>query len=135
MAGYSGTPLVRKLGIKPGHRVALLGAPRGFALPDLPDGARVLRRVAAPLDVVVLFCPDRAALQRRFDAARAALHPAGRLWVCWPKKTSGIQKDLGEADVRAHGLASGLVDVKICAVDDTWSGLAFVVRVADRPKG
>jgi hypothetical protein len=137
MAGYSGTPLVKKLGIKPGHHLALLGAPAGFTatLGDLPDGVAVQNElVGDPLDVIVLFAPDEAALRRGFATAARRLCPAGGLWVAWPKKASGVPTDLTETEVRAIGLAAGLVDNKVCAVDDVWAGLRFVIRVQDRPK-
>ncbi|MEN8375075.1 MAG: DUF3052 domain-containing protein [Gemmatimonadota bacterium] len=136
MAGYSGTPLPRKLGIKPGHRVALLGAPEGFsaALGNLPERVRTTRRAAAgPYDVMVLFADRRSRLARRIGAAKAKLAPNGGLWICWPKKSSGVPTDLADGVVREAGLASGLVDNKVCAVDDIWSGLRFVYRLADRP--
>jgi hypothetical protein len=137
MAGYSGTPLVRKLGIKPGHRLALLGAPDGFdsTLGAVPKGVEVQNDLRGePLDVIVLFAPDRAALLRRFAAAARRLVPAGGLWAAWPKKASGVPTDLTEDEVRAVGLDAGLVDNKVCAIDDVWSGLRFVVRVQDRPR-
>jgi hypothetical protein len=137
MAGYSGTPLVKKLGIKPGHRLALLGAPDGFgtALGDLPAGVAVQADLrGAPLDVIVLFAPDQAGLRRGFATAARRLSPAGGLWVAWPKKASGVPTDLAEAVVRAFGLEAGLVDNKVCAIDETWAGLRFVIRVQDRPK-
>lgn len=136
-AGYSGTPLPAKLGIRAGARVLLAGAPRGFAqvLGPLPEGARVLRAARPPLDVVVLFATRRADLVRRFRTLAPALDPAGGLWVAWPKKTSGMDTDLTFDAVQSIGLAAGLVDNKVCAVDETWSGLRFVVRVADRPGG
>jgi hypothetical protein len=128
-AGYSGTPLPRKLGVKPGSRVLLDGAPAGFAL----DGVDAhLRPGAAPYDIVLLFAADRARLTRRWAPLVDRLETAGRLWVCWPKRSSGQQTDLSENDVRDYGLANGLVDVKVCAVDETWSGLAFVRRLKDR---
>ena len=138
MAGYSGTPLWRKLGIAPGHRVALVGAPAGFerALRGLPAGVELstsLRGTAAR-DVIVLFTSRRADLERRFAALAARLEPNGGLWIAWPKKASGVATDLGDGVVRAVGLSGGLVDNKVCAVDDTWSGLRFVVRRADRPR-
>ena len=139
MAGYSGTPLPKKLGIKEGHRVALIGAPDGFEktlgpLPEdvaLTDGARG----RAPLAVVVLFTKKKADLVRRFATLAGRLAPAGGLWVAWPKKASGVATDLTDGVVREHGLAVGLVDNKICAVDETWSGLRFVIRLKDRPRG
>jgi hypothetical protein len=127
--GYSGTPLPRKLGVKPDSRVLLDGAPGGFVL----DGVDVHTRPGtAPYDVVLLFAPDRARLARRWAPSARRLTTPGRLWVCWPKRASGLQTDLSENDVREYGLAQGLVDVKVCAVDETWSGLAFVRRLADR---
>ena len=135
-SGYSGTPLPRKLGIKPGARVGLIGAPDGFdgVLGGLPDGVAVRRSARGPLDVIVAFFTDPAALGRRLPALRSALHPAGGLWIAWPKRTSAVVSDLNERLVRELGLAAGLVDNKVCAIDETWSGLRFVYRLADRPK-
>ncbi|MSQ42017.1 MAG: DUF3052 family protein [Dehalococcoidia bacterium] len=134
-AGYSGTPLPRKLGIKPGHRLALVGAPAGFevTLGALPDGVTLLARPWASLDVVVCFTTRRADLARRFAPMARALDPAGGLWVAWPKRASRVPTDLDENAVRAVGLEAGLVDNKVCAIDETWSGLRFVYRLADRP--
>lgn len=136
-SGYSGTPLWRKLGIREGARVALLGAPEGAAalLEPLPDGVRLLRRVAPGLDVAVLFTDSAARLERRMPAVRAAMTPAGGLWVAWPKRSSGVPTDVTEDVVRDMGLAAGLVDNKVCAIDATWSGLRLVTRLADRPRG
>jgi hypothetical protein len=136
-AGYSGTPLVRKLGIKPGARVGLIGAPDGFeaTLGELPEGTRTIRRSRAPLDVIVAFCASRSQVERRLAALREALAPAGGLWVAWPKRSSGVPSDLTEDVVREVGLAAGLVDNKVCAIDETWSGLRFVYRLRDRPPG
>ena len=130
MAGYSGTPLARKLGIKDGAGLALLGAPDGFdeQLAPLPDGVKVLRRLAAPLDVVVLFVTERRELARRFAAVAEAVRPAGGFWVAWPKRASKVPTDLTEDVLREVGLPYGLVDNKVCAVDDVWSGLRFVWR-------
>ncbi len=134
-AGYSGTPLPRKLGIVAGAAVLLSGAPGSFDLGPLPDGVTVHRRRSRPrYDVVVGFCADRAALQAGFGPWKALLGPAGALWVAWPKKSSGLATDLGENDVREHALAGGLVDVKVCAVDGTWSGLKLVYRLSDRSR-
>ena len=127
MAGYSGTPLPQKLGIKNGARVRLSGAPEDFA-----RTIGVVSRARGEADVIVLFVRDRAALSRDFARMRKALHQDGGLWVAWPKKTSGLTTDLSENVVREHGLSQGLVDNKVCAIDDTWSGLRFVVRLADR---
>jgi hypothetical protein len=132
-AGYSGTPLPAKLGIREGHRVLLDGAPAGLSLDPVPAGAAVHRRPGRePYDVVLLFCPDAARLRDRWPLLVGRLTTAGRLWVCWPKKSSGMATDLGEAAVREFGLGNGLVDVKVCAVDAIWSGLAFVRRLRDR---
>lgn len=133
MVGYSGTPLARKLGIAPGARLALLGAPDGFAATlDLPAEVHVLHAARAPIDIAVLFTPNRAILERRFRGVAAALTPAGGLWVAWPKRASGIATDLTGDDVREFGLAAGLVDNKVCAIDAVWSGLRFVRRLRDR---
>lgn len=131
-AGYSGTPLPRKLGIRPGNRVLVLGAPEGFGLGPLPDVDVHRRRGRQPYDVVLAFAPDLRALRRRFDRAHAVLATAGGLWVVWPKRSSGVDTDLDENIVRDVGLAAGLVDNKVCAIDATWSGLRFVVRLRDR---
>jgi hypothetical protein len=136
MAGYSGTPLPQKLGIKPGARVGLFGAPQGFAstLGELPEGAKKTTSLRGALDVAVYFTTSRAALEARFSALAKAVAPAGGLWIAWPKKASGKKTDLDENVARGVGLERGLVDVKVCAIDDTWSGLKFVVRLKDRPK-
>jgi hypothetical protein len=133
-AGYSGTPLPRKLGIKPEARLALIAAPDGFdaVLGELPPGVAVRRRLQGTFDVIVAFCPTRDELERRLPACRDALDQAGGLWVAWPKRSSGVATDLGEGTVRELGLAAGLVDNKVCAIDATWSGLRFVYRLADR---
>ena len=133
MAGYSGTPLPRKLGIKPGSRLLLLRAPADFSIADPSDGVAAHRRPTAdPYDTILLFCRSQADVRQGFPAAARRLTVPGALWICWPKKASGIQTDLGENDVRAIGLDAGLVDVKVCAVDEIWSGLKFVRRLADR---
>ena len=132
-AGYSGTPLPRKLGIAAGHRVLVEGAPTGFDLVPLPPDVVVHRRAGSgPYDVVLTFCGTQARLDDRFDALVARLAPAGGLWVAWPKKASGVASDLTEDVVRAVALHAGLVDVKVCAVDATWSGLKIVRRLKDR---
>jgi hypothetical protein len=135
MAGYSGTPLARKLGIKDGHRIALLGAPDGLddAIGPLP-AVDVGSRLRGPLDVVVFFARRRSELERRVGALKRALDPAGGLWIAWPKRSSGVETDLTEGGVRELALASGLVDNKVCAIDETWSGLRLVYRLADRPQ-
>ncbi len=134
-AGYSGTPLVRKLGIKPGARLALIGAPDGFdaTLGELPADVAMRRAARGPIDVIVAFFVDRSRLERRLPALRAALEPAGGLWIAWPKRASGVPTDLTEDVVRDLGLAAGLVDNKVCAIDAVWSGLRLVYRLVDRP--
>jgi hypothetical protein len=134
VAGYSGTPLAKKLGIREGSRVAVLSAPDGFtASLDLPNGAQVKRQARGRLDVVLFFVTRRAELIRRFDGLARALEPDGGLWIAWPKRTSGVATDLSENPVRDIGLDAGLVDNKVAAIDEIWSGLRFVYRLADRP--
>lgn len=136
-AGYSGTPLPRKLGLRAGQRVAFLDAPPAFAvaLGELPEGLGEPRTSArGPLDLVVAFFLDRARLRRRLPRLIAALDPAGALWVAWPKKASRVPTDVTEDVVRELALAAGVVDVKVCAIDETWSGLKLVIRTADRPR-
>ena len=135
MTGYSRTPLARKLGIKEGARLALLDAPDGLddELAPLPDGVRVLRRLAAGLDVAVLFVTERRRLEQRFDAVADAIYPAGGFWVAWPKKASKVATDLTEDVLRDVALPKGLVDNKVCAVTDVWSGLRLVWRKENRP--
>jgi hypothetical protein len=135
MAGYSGTPLVKKLGIKPDQRIALLNAPADFdaTLGELPDEVEVLREArSGPFDVMVFFTDRRAELAIRFSTLAKQLRPTGSLWISWPKRASGVPTDLTEDVVRAIGLEAGLVDIKVCAVDETWSGLKFVIRLKDR---
>jgi hypothetical protein len=136
-AGYSGTPLVRKLGIKPQARLGLIGAPDDFGatLGELPPGVAVRTRLRGPLDVIVAFYMQRSQLERRLPGLCVALEPAGGLWVAWPKRSSGVASDLDENVVRELGLAAGLVDNKVCAIDAVWSGLRFVYRLRDRPAG
>jgi hypothetical protein len=132
-----GTPLVRKLGIKPGATLALIGAPPGFAvtLGELPVGVKIRGRTQGPLDAAIAFCVNRAELERRLPGLRRALAPDGGLWIAWPKRASGVPTDLTENAVRELGLAAGLVDNKVCAIDQVWSGLRLVYRVRDRPAG
>jgi hypothetical protein len=126
--------LPKKLGITEGSRVALVGAPHGFdrVLTPLPAGVRMLKQPRSDLDVVVFFVTRRAELARRFPRLASALRCDGGLWVAWPKRTAGVATDLSERDVREVGLAGGLVDNKVCAVDDVWSSLRFVYRLSDR---
>ena len=134
MAGYSGTPLIQKLGLKPGMKALFVHAPRGYdaTLGPLPAGVRRVAAVRRPLDFVQCFVTGRAALEARFARLAAALAPAGMLWISWPKQAANVATDLTEDKVREVGLAHGLVDVKVCAVDETWSGLKFVRRLKDR---
>jgi len=135
MAGYSGTPLATKLGIKRGHSVLLIDPPPGFraSLGDLPEGVSFTAERRPPVDVALLFVLSTGELAAGYDSAAAALTPTGGLWVCWPKKASGVPTDLSENAIRDFGLERGLVDNKVCAVDETWSGLRFVYRLKDRP--
>ena len=135
MAGYSGTPLVKKLGIKPGFNIAFVNAPSGFATDlDLPSDVSINSRSGKPLDFAQLFVKSEKELKTKFSKYAKRLNASGMLWVSWPKKSSGVTTDLSEGIVRAVGLAAGLVDIKICAVDDVWSGLKFVFRLRDRAK-
>jgi hypothetical protein len=125
--------LHRKLGVKPDSRVLLAAAPPGFSLDAVPPGALVHTRAAgSAYDVIVAFCPDRRRLTERFERLSDRLTTAGALWAAWPKRASGVPTDLDENVVREVGLATGLVDVKVAAIDETWSGLKFVRRVRDR---
>jgi hypothetical protein len=133
---YSGTPLPKKLGIREGSRVVLVGAPDGFAdlLVPWPPEAELLSRARRPLDVAVLFTTRRSDLAKRFPPLARALVPAGGLWVGWPKKASGVETDLSFDDVQRLGLDAGLVDNKSAALDERWQGLRFVFRLKDRPE-
>ena len=134
MAGYSGTPLPKKLGIKPGHRVLALNAPEGFAdtLGELPDGVAVRGSARGKADVIVSFHERRAELAKRMPRLRELMDPAAGLWIAWPKRASKLPTDLTEDVVRELALANTLVDNKVCAIDDTWSGLRLVIRLRDR---
>src|SRR5262245_4057206 len=138
MAGYSGTPLPKKLGIKDDHTIVILDAPEGFlsTLAPLPRGVAVHTDFAAAdsYDIILFFTKSRADLRRRFRALMKALRSDGGFWVAWPKKASGVATDVTEDVVRDTALAAGLVDNKVCAVDEIWSGLRLVVRLKDRPK-
>jgi hypothetical protein len=138
MAGYSNTPLANKLGIKPGSRVVVSGAPAGFAatLGGLPEGSALqdAAKGGGNFDVAVLFTKSLADLVKRFGALQKRMDPAAGLWIAWPKRASGVATDLTEDVVRKVALERSLVDNKVCAIDDTWSGLRLVIRVADRRK-
>jgi hypothetical protein len=134
MVGYSGTPLPKKLGIKPGHRVLALNAPEGFAatLGELPDGVALRSTARGKADVIVAFHDRRAELARRLPKLRELMEPAAGLWIAWPKRASKLPTDLTEDVVRELALANVLVDNKVCAIDETWSGLRLVIRLRDR---
>jgi hypothetical protein len=132
MAGYSGTPLPQKLGIKEGHQVAAIRAPNGFikSLGALPSGAAIRANYALKtrFDVIVCFVTSRAQLRREISISRAHMTPAAGFWIAWPKKSSGVATDVTEDVVREIALPTGLVDNKVCAIDETWSGLRLVIR-------
>jgi hypothetical protein len=129
---YSATPLARKLGIREGSRVLVVGAPSGFSLGALPTGTSFARSARGPLDVVLVFTATLADLRRRFPAAVRALDPAGRLWVAWPKKAADVDTDLTFEIVQRVGLDAGVVDNKSASVDGVYQGLQFVIRLKDR---
>jgi uncharacterized RDD family membrane protein YckC len=133
-AGYSLRSLVEKLGIAPGARIAILNAPRGYraTLGTLPPGVRVATAARGPLPFIQFFTTSRKALEGKFAALVRALAPDGALWVSWPKRASGVATDVTEDVVRAVALPRGLVDVKVCAVDEVWSGLKLVRRLKNR---
>lgn len=140
MAGYSGTPLIQKIGIKPGYRLAVGGDvlqndPPSFLkeLGRLPEGVATTDRLSGKANVVVFFTDTLAALEKNFSALVGTMEPGGMLWISWPKKASGKPTDITEDVVRQVALERGLVDVKVCAINETWSGLKLVVRVKDRP--
>ena len=136
MAGYSGTPLPKKLGVKPNQRIALLNAPNDFTkvLGPLPENAAIVTRLKGPLDLILLFVDREQTLAKQFPILANKLQTNGMIWVAWPKKSSGVATDLVFEKVQRIGLDCGLVDVKSCAVDDVWSGLKFVIRLKDRKK-
>lgn len=133
-AGYSATPLLKKLGLKAGLRAWLVNVPadvQPFFQP-LPEGVTLLERPRKPVDYIHVFALDRATLERQLARVKPRLAKDGLLWLSWPKKSSGVETDLDGNRVRAAGLAAGLVDVKVAAVDAVWSGLKFVYRLEDR---
>ena len=134
MAGYSSTPLAKKLGFKEGFRAGLVNPPKGFEkeLGSLPDGVEICEVLRKPLDLIVLFVDSQQILKKEFPKHAQKLAHNGMLWISWPKKASGITTNLSENIIRDIGLAAGLVDVKVCAVNDIWSGLKFVYRLKDR---
>lgn len=134
-AGYSGTPLAKKLGFKPGFRCCVIGAPKTYlgALAPLPEGVVFVDEISEDaLDLIHIFTAERSELENLFPELKAGLKKNGMLWISWPKKSSRLTTDLAREDVREIGLAGGLVDTKVCAVDEIWSGLKFVYRVVDR---
>jgi hypothetical protein len=135
MAGYSGTPLPKKLGIKEQSHVLMLEIPADVKaeLKDALSTCQMVKDGRGPLDFAMIFVKGAAGLKKEFSQVAKRLTPAGMLWVSWPKKTSGVTTDLTENEVRSIGLQAGLVDVKVCAVNEIWSGLKFVIRVKDRP--
>ncbi len=135
--GYSGTPLLKKLGLKAGQNIAVLGAPAGYLslLGPLPDGLSLSENEDVPLDVAHTFVTLRAVLQRQLNELRQRIAPNGMIWVSWPKRSSKAPTDVTEDVVRDVALPLGLVDVKVAAIDETWSGLKLVIRVENRPSG
>jgi hypothetical protein len=129
VAGYSETPLARKLGIKEDSRVLFDGAPNGFAIEGVDADEKP---GPGPYDVILCFCLDHARLAARWPVLHPLTTPAGAIWIAWPKRSSGVSTDLGENSIRDYALANGRVDVKVCAIDEVWSGLKHVIRVADR---
>jgi len=135
MAGYSGAPLAKKLGIKEGFNLLFVNTPEtARELLDLPENITLNSGARKPIDLVWLFVTSKRELERAFSTQAKKLRPAGMLWISWPKKTSGVPSDLTEDVIRTIGLANGMVDVKVCAVDEVWSGLKFVIRLQDRAK-
>ena len=137
MAGYSGKPLVQKLGIKPGFCIFVDGLSVAYAdvVGELPDDVRIAKTVRAPLDMVHVFAAEAKGLAAKLRGYRKAIAPGGMIWASWPKKASGVVTDVTETLVRETALANGLVDIKVCAVDDAWSGLKLVIPVKDRAAG
>jgi hypothetical protein len=135
MAGYSGTPLIQKLGIKEGTRMATVNAPEDFRenLGELHLAVEWANRVRPPLDLVVAFHTKRSALNANWSTLTSATEPDGSVWIAWPKKASGLETDIDENILREDLLPSGWVDNKVCAIDETWSGLRFVLRTEQRP--
>jgi len=136
MAGYSNTPLPKKLGVKENQKIALISAPLNFEreLGVLPESTKLVKRLVAPLDLVLFFVDREKTLAKQFPELATKLSSNGMIWIAWPKKSSGVPTDLIFERVQRIGLDCGLVDVKICAIDDIWSGLKFVIRLKDRKK-
>ena len=134
MAGYSGTPLAKKLGIKPPMTLVSIDAPKEYRLwvGELPEGVTITARSGHPLQAVHLFATQRAVLEKRLADLRSRLEPSGFVWVSWPKKASKVQTDITEDTIRNIALPLGFVDIKVCAVSEVWSGLKLVVRKSER---
>jgi hypothetical protein len=134
MAGYSGRSVVQKLGLKPGFCIFVDGAPAAYdaVVGQLPDDVRIAAKLKPPLDMVHIFAVHAATLRKKLPASREAIAPAGMVWVSWPKKSSGVATDVTENVVRDTALSLGLVDIKVCAIDETWSGLKLVIPVKQR---
>jgi hypothetical protein len=134
MAGYSGKPLSQKLGLKPGFCIFVDGAPSDYRgiVGELPDGAKIVKQPKAPLDMVHLFATQASGLAAKLSRYRDVIAPDGMIWVSWPKKASRVATDLSDVVVRDTALPLGLVDIKVCAIDETWSGLKFVIPAAKR---
>jgi hypothetical protein len=136
-AGYSGTPLAKKLGIKAGGRLFVSGAPKNYLqlLAPLPEGVTFAASLSATTEVAHIFTRQRAELEKALRAWRTELKPDGAVWVSWPKKAAGVATDITENVIRDVALPLGFVDIKVCAVDDMWSGLKLVIRKENRPQG
>ncbi len=136
MAGYSGTPLVQKLGIKPGHRISTLNEPASFdqALGALPENAAFVGSTAKDVDAIVAFETSLQDFRKHLPRLANRIHSDGMIWIAWPKKASGVATDMGEDVIRDQALKLGLVDIKVCAIDEIWSGLKLVIRKENRPK-
>jgi hypothetical protein len=136
MAGYSGKPVVQKLGLKPGFRIFVDGLSVAYrdVVGELPDDVQIAKAAKVPLDAVHLFATEAKGLAAKLRSYRQAIAPGGMIWVSWPKKASGVATDVTETLVRETALANGLVDIKVCAIDDVWSGLKLVIPVKDRTK-
>jgi hypothetical protein len=136
MAGYSGKPVVQKLGLKPGFRIFVDGLSVAYSdiVGELPADMMMAKAAKAPLDAVHLFVTEAKGLAAKLRSYRQAIAPDGMIWVSWPKKSSGVATDLTEKEVRETALANGLVDIKVCAVDEVWSGLKFVIPVKERSR-
>ena len=134
-AGYSGTPLAKKLGIGPGTRIFLADAPKNYLdlVAPVPEGARIVKTADRETDIAHVFATERARLAAQLRSSLARLRPDAAIWVSWPKKSSKVPTDITENTIRELALPMGLVDIKVCAIDDVWSGLKLVLRRQNRP--